>query len=158
MAYDNIDDVLDQSMRLPIGGKVYEIPPVDAETGLLLQKIAGISILAQGKGHREPTDDELESLQLDDAGEKLHMSKVLGSAYDEMVADGVDWERMKFVLQTATIRALGDNAAAEQFWNSGGAVRPKVKAPADRKPGAKKARQGSGGSKSPKKPKQAAQA
>ncbi len=151
MAFKDASEIIGAGMALPIRGKVYTIPPVSAEVGITLENIAKVAILATGKGHREPTEAELEALQLDDVAEKVHARTVLGPAYDEMVADGVDYEAIKLALRTATIWAVDSLEAAEKFWNAGGVVPKARKKPADRKRGAKSAPRASTGSKPRKK-------
>lgn len=147
MGFKDLDDVFDSSMPLPISGKIYKIPSVDAETGLWLQSVTQITAkrmsVADGEEPPELSDREISSLELDDDEETDFMQRMLGPALQEMRDDGVPWEKIKLVGQTATIRAMSGDDAAETFWNNGG-VNPKArKQPTDRKPKAKPKAKGS---------------
>lgn len=156
MGFKELDDVFDSTMPLPIGGKVYKIPSVDAETGLWLQSVTQVAArrmnVPEGETPPELTDREITSLQLDDNEELDFMQRMLGPAYQQMRDDGVEWEKIKLAGQAATIRAMSGLDKAEEFWNNGG-MHPKArKRPADRKPkgGGKSGRQASTASKSTK--------
>lgn len=152
MGFKELNDVFDSSMPLPINGKVYRVPATDATTGLWLTSITNITArrmsVPEGEEPPDLTDTEIASLQLDDDEEFDFMQRLLGPAMAEMQADGVDWEKIKLAGQTATIRAMSGDEAAETFWNNGG-LNPKArKQPTDRKTkaaGAKSGRQGSTG-------------
>jgi hypothetical protein len=99
------------------------------------------------------SQDRLDELELDDADEIDLYKRLLGPAYDEMLADGLPWAIVKHAGVTAFMWVAYDRDSAEKYWESaaGEARRPE---PQDRKaPAAKKsARQGSrGGSTAPRK-------
>ncbi|MEV3981773.1 hypothetical protein [Nonomuraea sp. NPDC049758] len=110
--FRDLDEFFDDSLPLPIGGKTYRVPPPDADTGLLCQRLmtAGIAA-ANGK--------EVDAAQLDDAGEVDLYQRVLGAAYDEMRADEVSWPRLKHAGVTAFLWIAGDEEAAAKFWDAG---------------------------------------
>jgi hypothetical protein len=93
-------------LRLPYGGKLYEIPPVSITTGLLLRRaldpedVQAIQALS-GK-------DELDGYRM-----------VLGSALDEMVADGCSWDFMDRAYLTAVTDHQRGRVIAEAVWEVG---------------------------------------
>lgn len=91
-----------EPLTFPIGGKLYELPPLDYRLGLRLQQIlAG-------------EDDSLDGAK----GEDL-FRLVLGSLWDEMKTDGVPLDAMN----RAGFAALADyqygRAMAEKVWENG---------------------------------------
>ena len=70
-------------------GKTYRIPAPDIATG---QKLAGLMDIA-GKmaNDAEVTEADVRRLHLDDDEEREFSRMVLGTAYDELLADGVPW-------------------------------------------------------------------
>ncbi|MBB5853980.1 hypothetical protein ACFQ05_11785 [Amycolatopsis umgeniensis] len=134
MAYRDLDELLDGRLELPIGGTVYAVPPVDAETGLRLQRLHDwmFGVAAAVKAHEDDPDaGELSVPEpggelLSDAQEIDMYRKSLGTAYDEMVADGVAWPRFKVAGMTAFLHHTQSPEAAEAYWNTGG--RPEASA------------------------------
>ncbi|MEU5863499.1 hypothetical protein ABZ815_20180 [Nonomuraea sp. NPDC047529] len=110
--FRDLDEFFDDTLPLPIGGKTYRVPPPDADTGLLCQRLmtAGIAA-ANGK--------EIDAAQLDDAGEVDLYQRVLGSVYSELRADGVSWPRLKHAGVTAFLWIAGDAEAAAKYWDAG---------------------------------------
>lgn len=110
-------------LKLPIGGKLYTIPPVDITTGLLLRRAL------------DPSDTEaVERLLLGDdehkgrrrngaaADDRVMLAgyrRVLGSALDEMLADGVAWDAMDRAYLTAVTDHQRGRVIAEQVWELG---------------------------------------
>lgn len=137
MGFKDLDDVFDSAMPLPIGGKVYKIRSTDAQTGLWLQSVTQIASrrmdVPDGEEPPELTDREIASLELDDDEEVDFMERMLGPVLQELLDDGVEWEKIKLVGQTATIRAMSGDEAAEEFWNNGGLNPKGRKQPADHK-------------------------
>jgi hypothetical protein len=88
-------------LRLPIKGKVYEIPPVGIVDGLAL---AG---LTTGEG---ATDEPAETFY----------RRTLSSAYEEMKADNVPGDAVLLAARVAYIDTVAGRDAAEALWNSGG--------------------------------------
>lgn len=143
MSFRDLDEFFDSSLRLPVRGKTYVIESPDARTGLWCQRIVALSAKAKA-GSLD--DDDAAALQLDDDEERDLFERLLGPAFEEMVADNLPWEHVKHCGLTALIWAAGNVEAAEEFWASGGD--PKAQ-PQDRKKSAKSGRQGSrSGSKS----------
>jgi hypothetical protein len=159
----DIDAFFDDTLTVPMRGKLYTIPPADAATGLLCQRLMAVGInAAAGK-----SPDATRAAQLNDADEADLMCRLLGGqqwldsdqtqpnpAYDpakdvwaEMFADGLDWQRIKHVGTTAMLWAAFDKDTALAYWKSGGAAAPKPqpqpRQPQDRRATAKSAQQGS---------------
>lgn len=93
-------------LRLPIGGKLYTIPPIDITTGFLLRRAVNI----------EDTEafDELAGL-----GDEAAYRRILGSAFDEMKADGVPYEAMDRAYLTAVTDHQRGRVIAETVWELG---------------------------------------
>lgn len=77
----------------------YAVPSPDAKTGLWLAGLADI-------GARAARGDEVDAkalakIRLDDNEERTLYQRVLGNAYDEMVADGVKWTALQRMGQDA---------------------------------------------------------
>jgi hypothetical protein len=117
MAFRDLSEVLNAGLSLPINGTTYLVPPVDAETGLKLQRLAEVaSQVAQAAESGEPLDE----VALDDAAEVDLYRDALGSAYDEMIADRVPWPALKVAGVTAWLDAAVSREAAEAYWNAAG--------------------------------------
>lgn len=138
MTFKDLDEYLKPTIELPIGGKKYVVKSVDATTGLWCQRLmhTGLTVWAG----ENVSDADVASLELDDDQERNLYQRVLGDAYDEMVADGVPWDSIKHAGTTAFMWAAGNREQAEMFWASPGKARP---APQDRKPKKRSARPGS---------------
>ncbi|WP_166375974.1 DUF7426 family protein [Aeromicrobium phragmitis] len=128
--FKDLDDFFDPTLRLPIRGKEYVIQPVDAATGVWVQRLFEVGVRLQSGDDVE--EAQLASLKLDDAEERDTFRRVLGDTYDEMVADNVPWPYIKHAGTTTLIWIATDKDRAEAYWSAGG-ERPKArKAPADR--------------------------
>jgi len=114
VAFKDLDELYSNDLPLPIGGKVYIVRDVDAKTGLWMTRMFEAGIAAhQGK---TPKDVPV----LDDDEEKTLYERALGEKiYDEMIADGVTWGRLKHAAITAVMWHVGNVAAAEQYWEAG---------------------------------------
>ncbi|WP_411141392.1 hypothetical protein [Streptomyces sp. x-80] len=113
MAFKALDELLDESLHLPIADTVYTVPAPSAKVGLRTQKLINAAAVAADGG---AVDEQV----LGDAAEQDLYHDVLGSAHDEMVADGVTWPALKHAAITAMVWIAQDKAAAETFWNAGG--------------------------------------
>lgn len=151
MAFKDLGDWAQLAgLRLPIGGRVYELPPIDAELGPRVQALIDYGIdIAFGN---DPDGEEV----LSDVAERDLYKEVLGAAYDAMQADRVPWPALKHAAMTSIIDATRSREEAELYWERLGKpepANPPVKKPADRKATASRTRSGStGGTTSPKKP------
>jgi hypothetical protein len=102
MAFKDFREFADP-LRLPIDGKTYEVPPVPARLG--------IQLLGLAKGDDVP---ELASLSGMDLWKAL-----LGSAWDEMVADDVPMSAIARAGLTALADYQQGRAVAEVVWEGG---------------------------------------
>ena len=100
-------------------GKAYLVPSPDGVTGARLVALAGIA--AKQNANLEVTAADLDKLNLNDQEERDFMQMVLGTAYAEMMADGVSWQRISrlgqyaFVFVTQGEKAATDAAKAGVF-------------------------------------------
>lgn len=118
-------------LKLPISGKVYSLPPVSAELGPRLQILMSVGVDVS-TGQRVA---EADQVVLNDMDERKLYEDVLGTAYGEMVADGVPWPALKHAAMTVMIDATVDRASAEAYWESAGkSPAPAAKKPDDRLP------------------------
>jgi hypothetical protein len=113
MAFEALGELLDDELRLPLGGKIYRIPAPSAAVGLRTQAIMQAAAIAADGGRVDET-------VLADAAERDLYRDVLGTAHAEMVADGVTWPAMKHAAITAMVWIVQNKEQAERFWNSGG--------------------------------------
>lgn len=128
MAFRDLSEVLDAGLSLPYKGKVYLVPPVDAETGLRLQRLAEVAAqVAKAAEDGEPLDTAtLDTVALDDAGEVDLYRDALGTAYAEMLADRVPWPMLRVAGVTAWLDTAVSREAAEAYWNAAGAPDPEA--------------------------------
>jgi hypothetical protein len=128
MGFRDLDELLDDGLPLPISGKIYRIPPADAELGLWCQRLISLGMAVQ---MGETLPEGAPPLTLDDDDENALYRRLLGSrqnaegewvggVFDELIADGVNWERIKIVGQTAMFWVGAGRELAEAFWNAGG--------------------------------------
>jgi hypothetical protein len=130
--FEDLDSFFDDSLALPIRGKVYRIPPADPMLGLLCSRL----ILAGDQAANGQRIDASTKAVLDDAEETDLYMRLLGHTPDapdyspdrdvwqQMHDDGLDWQRIQFVGATAMIWTGVGKAAAQAFWKSG--ARPKA--------------------------------
>lgn len=92
-------------------GKVYRIPSPDAETGIRLN---GLATIAAGAAGGQVVDAQrVQELVMSDAEERDFMEQVLGTAYHEMLEDGVSWVILQRMNQYAfAYFAVSPQAAA----------------------------------------------
>lgn len=99
MGFKEYDEFTAGPMRLPIKGKVYEIPEIPYDAGLMLQKV--------------------EAGEAPDLAPDAQWRLLMGPAYDEMVADNIP----ALALERAILTCLTDyrlgRELAEQVWESG---------------------------------------
>jgi len=124
------------TLELTLRGRTYVVPPPDAKTGLLCQRM--MSVTADALSGRKTAPKA--STQLDD-GEELDLyERLLGPVTWAQVMDpanGLNWPAVQHMGTTALIWAAFDKESALEFWKSGGrpkaAPAPAVKVPQDRK-------------------------
>jgi len=124
VGFKDLEDFLDPTLVLPIRGKKYVVPSPPADLGLRVQRLVALGNAAANGLDLSPED--LASIDLDDDEERDLLPRLLGSAYGEMVADGLPWEWVKHAGTTALMWVGLGYEAAEAFWSSavGEARRP----------------------------------
>lgn len=143
MAFKELDEWFDSSLKLPIKGKVYRIESVDAATGVWCQRL--MSVAVQASSGKKVSEKDVASLDLDDDQELDLYQRTMGDTYAEMVDDGIPWEWIKHAGTTTLLWIANGTDAAEAFWNAGGNPEAQRLEPQDRKAPARKGRQGSRG-------------
>lgn len=113
MAFEPIDELLDETLVLPVKGRRYTIAAPSAETGLAVQAVVQSAAVAASGG-------EVDTDALGDAAERDLYRDLLGDAYDQMLADGVSWPALKHCARVAIVWVVQDKATAERVWSSGG--------------------------------------
>jgi hypothetical protein len=137
VGFQDLSEFLEPWLDLPIRGKKYRVDAVDAETGIYCQHV--VELGAQLRMGAELTEADVAKLKLNDDQEQDFHRRVLGDAYDEMVADGIPWEYLKRASRTAFMWTVQDREAAEQYWGRGDASpEPQRPTPQDHKAPAKK--------------------
>lgn len=101
MPLKSYDEIAPEALAFPIGGKVYEPPPINVRTGItLVQALSGDpELLAQ------------ESRSL--------WQMLLGATYDEMYADEVPLDAVARAGFAMLVDFQGDRAGAIRVWESG---------------------------------------
>ena len=129
-------------------GRTYRVPPPNAQTGLWLSTLAELGTVAASGGNLSAQD--VADLTFDDDEEKPFYRRVLGSAYDEMVADKVSWPALQAIGKHAFLTfTMSQEMADLELQTALGKARSRtVPAPAKRTP-AKRTAKRTGGSASP---------
>lgn len=100
MTFVDLTDFLDDDgLHVTVRGKEYLIPSPDADTGMRLNAIATIGAAVQS-GKTVP-ESQLKSLELNDDEERNFTEQVLGSALEELRADGFSWVQLSRMAQYA---------------------------------------------------------
>jgi hypothetical protein len=151
MSFKNIDQYLDDSLKLPIGDKVYEIQPVDAETGLWVERIMAVAVDAQRAQAGGPevviSPDEAADLEPPGGGRRTVFEVILGDTLDELRADKVSHTALKLINATVLIWISAGVEQAEQYWATAGRPGKAPKKPRDRERSARSAPRASTGTK-----------
>lgn len=120
VAFQDLAEVFDPDLYLPIRGKTYRVPAPDAARGLRLMALFRLGVAAQVSIETglqaQLAPEDLAKLQLDGDDETRYLKDCLGSAFEEMQADEVAWEYVQHAANTAFMRwTVGPDAAA-LFW------------------------------------------
>lgn len=119
--FESLNELLDETIELPILGKMYTIQSPSARDGLKVEKITNIAIqMAQG-------GKDVNTEVLNDQEERDLFELCLGATYKELVEDGVPWVWLRHAALTAMMWISTGMSAAEQYWASAG--HPETKAP-----------------------------
>ena len=118
MALKDLRAAINGTLKLPIGGTVYEVEPISAELGLQFQDL--MAIAAKAKDTPEYTPDDADAEVLSDAAETDLYRDALGPAHDAMVADGVTFAELKLAALYVIFHAVYGDTFADAYWASGG--------------------------------------
>jgi hypothetical protein len=128
--FQDLAEMLDPRLPLPIRGKTYFISDPGITVGLRAQ--ATVAIATKVKNGVEVSAEDVAALQLDDAEEIDFTKSMLGDTFAEMQADDIPWEYVRHAARTAFMWLVADRDEAAKVWrNLGKAPRP---VPQDRKP------------------------
>lgn len=134
-----LESFLDDTITLPIQGKQYVVKSPDSEIGLWVIKMREI-VRATARGVQlDAADVEFMNSYSELNDEAALQHRILGDAFDQMLADKVPWEYVKVATGTAMAWIAEDRAAAEKFWANAAPKASALAAPQDRKPPARKA-------------------
>lgn len=111
--FEELEEFEDDVLELPIHGKTYAIPAVDGATGLWAQRLLETVEAARAEG-------DIDAGKLDDKDERILYERMLGDALDEMLADGVNWQRIGHCAMTVFFWTTTTRQQAEAFWKAGG--------------------------------------
>lgn len=129
----DLDEYFSPGLVLTVLGKRYTVPLPCAELGLWCQRIAqagGAIQAADSPAEVQAAVDRVNKLpELD--GDLSLAQRVLGSVYDELVADKVPHPYVEYCGATAFAWIVAGEDAAARYWASGG--RPEAGSPANRK-------------------------
>ncbi|MFE7316406.1 hypothetical protein ACFU7T_25440 [Streptomyces sp. NPDC057555] len=116
MAFQALGELLNGALELPVGEpgqeRIYRIPAPSAETGVRVQRLVTAATRAANGG-------DVDADLVADAEEHDLYADVLGTAYDELLAD-VSWPVLKHAAVTAMVWIAQDRDAAETYWNAAG--------------------------------------
>lgn len=133
MAFGELTELFRAGLELTVKGKTYVVPPASAQLGLWCRTVTQ-TLGAYEQATPEMREQMFRQLEkLPDLPGDEHQSmeeRLLGTAYAEMLADGVEdpyviicaWTHMTFIVR-------GEDAAKE-FWEAGG--RPEAPRPSNR--------------------------
>lgn len=134
MAFKDLAEVLDDTLRIPLSGKEYVIHGVTAETGLWFQAIveagkaqADAQRKAAETGTAVPAEIELPAdiERVLEAGRGRDLQReALGDTLDELTSDGVSQVRINHLAQTVLMWTVLGREQAEEYFNSGGKAVP----------------------------------
>ena len=106
----------DEALQLPYRGKTYQVQPLDAQTGLRVQRLISAAERAS-RGKEDPSADE----QIVADAEELDLyPDVLGDVYQELLDDGVSYIRLKLAATAAMLWTVYDEETALDYWAAGG--------------------------------------
>lgn len=120
----DLREFLDQPvLRMPIGGRIFEVQPVSAREWLRLQEVQQ-SVLSADPESAVSDASRMTEVEL--------YKLVLGDAYEELL-DNVSRPELEKAALTAYYWQLGRNDIAESFWSLGGKAEAPTPARAPRK-------------------------
>lgn len=132
--FGDLDRYYDPGLILTVKGRDYLIPLASAEVGLWCRRL----VPATTRLHQASTDEqarraveEIEALPVPPGLDGLTLPELLlGNAYRQMTADGVEDAYIQYCGVTALMYVLGGEDLARRWWESGG--RPEAVGPGNR--------------------------
>lgn len=124
--FQDLDGYFDPGLTLTVKGKEYVLPLPSAELGLWCRRIAQTAGEVDAASTREEIEAAAERANArievlpELPGDLTFPERVLGDAYQQMVADGVPDPYIEFCATTAYIWIIADEDTAERYWTSGG--------------------------------------
>lgn len=119
--FESLNELLDETIDLPIMGKVYKVQSPSSRDGLKVEKITNIAIAMANGGKN------IDTQVLDDDEERDLFRLCLGDTYQELLEDGVPWVWLRHAALTAMMWISTGMTAAEKYWASAG--NPETQAP-----------------------------
>lgn len=116
--FPELDASLGETLDLPVNGKVYSVPPLDAETWARFS--AQFTRLSDKAAKAESDDEEVA----DDRNEATLYRRGLGPVYDELAKDGATWAQIRVCGKTALVWHLHGTEVAMKMWTEGGSPKP----------------------------------
>lgn len=112
MPFEDLAAFIRPGFDLPVLGRTYYIPPPNARDGMWLQAIVdtGESLLVS------QSVSSANRTILNDDKERTAYQMALGSAYDEMLDEGVAWPVLKHAGMTAVLYWTRSPETAERYW------------------------------------------
>lgn len=130
MRFESTTDTLDSTLTLPMSTGEYEIPAIDAKTGLILkERMSAFQDAAQRINNGEDAEQvnadvvEKHGITMDELGKLGEMS--LGKDLrNKMIDDGVTLRELDLAEMTAFLfhTVSDDGASAQRYWVTGGKV------------------------------------
>jgi hypothetical protein len=128
--FQDLAELLDPRLPLPILGKTYFISDPGITVGLRAQ--ATVAIATKVKNGVDVSAEDVAALQLDDAEEIDFTKSMLGDTFAEMQDDKLPWEYVRHAAKTTFMWLVADRDEAAKVWRNLGKA-PRPKAPQDRK-------------------------
>ena len=110
-----LGNFLEPVLQIPYKGKLYQIEPVSAVTGLRFQKLLAVGIKA-AQGSLDAASIELVS----DEDEGDFLTEALGATHQELLDDGVTAPALKMIASLAFMWNTQGFEAAKAFFDAGG--------------------------------------
>lgn len=116
--FEALDQFLDDYLELPVKGadgeiRVYRIEDPSAADGIRIEKVTTLAARLKAGGRAPDTE------VLSDEEERDLFRMCLGTAYDQLLADGVKWGPFKHIALTAMFWVVTDKETAREFWRTG---------------------------------------
>ena len=110
----DLNEVLDLTLNLPIGGKTYVVHPPTADIGAHLSNLLLAGVAA---------DAGIDVPDLPDAPDLPDLATMcLGPALTEMTTDGLSQRQLDFAVETAYLAWTISKPYALAYWEAGGKV------------------------------------